>query len=288
MTLSGTAATAMDPFRYCETVTRTRARNFWYGIRLLPVPKRQAMAAIYAMARRIDDVGDGDLPVESQRTALDEIEASISRIDPASPDPVLAALGRAAAAFPIPLSAFVELIDGVRMDVAGANYRTFDDLLAYCRRVAGAVGRLSLGVFGSERMDEATSLADDLGVAMQLTNIIRDVREDLARARVYIPAEDLERFGCRRENLANPFSDTAQSLVRFEGSRARQWFGRGIGLLPLLDRRSAACAGAMAGIYSRLLRRMESRPQDALAGRVSLSPGQKAWVAARALIRAAT
>jgi len=287
MTLSGTAATAMDPFRYCETVTRTRARNFWYGIRLLPVPKRQAMAAIYAMARRIDDVGDGDLPVESQRTALDEIEASISRIDPASPDPVLAALGRAAAAFPIPLSAFVELIDGVRMDVAGANYRTFDDLLPYCRRVAGAVGRLSLGVFGSERMDEATSLADDLGVAMQLTNIIRDVREDLARARVYIPAEDLERFGCRRENLANPFSDTAQSLMRFEASRARQWFGRGIGLLPLLDRRSAACAGAMAGIYSRLLRRMESRPQDALAGRVSLSPGQKAWVAARALIRAA-
>ena len=85
MTLSGTAATAMDPFRYCEMVTRTRARNFWYGIRLLPVPKRQAMAAIYAMARRIDDVGDGDLPVESQRTALDEIEASISRIDPGVP-----------------------------------------------------------------------------------------------------------------------------------------------------------------------------------------------------------
>ena len=287
MTPSRTAPRASDPFRYCETVTRTRARNFWYGIRLLPVAKRQALAAIYAMARRIDDVGDGDLPAESQRTALDEIEASIPRIDPASGDPVLAALGQAAAAFPIPLSAFVELIDGVRMDVAGANYRTFDDLLPYCRRVAGAVGRLSLGVFGSERMDEATSMADDLGVAMQLTNIIRDVREDLARARVYIPAEDLERFGCRRENLANPFSDTAQSLVRFEASRARQWFGRGIRLLPLLDRRSGACAGAMAGIYSRLLRRMEARPRDVLTGRVSLSSGQKAWVAARALIRAA-
>src|SRR5437870_8595274 len=129
MTVARPSLAQSPSIRFCETVTRTRARNFWYGIRLLPVPKRQALAAIYAMARRIDDVGDGDLPVESQRTSLDEIEASISRIDPASPDPVLAALGRAAAVFPIPLSAFVELIDGVRMDVAGANYRTFDDLL---------------------------------------------------------------------------------------------------------------------------------------------------------------
>jgi phytoene synthase len=149
--------------------------------------------------------------------------------------------------------------------------------------VAGAVGRLSLGVFGSTNTAEAERLADDLGVAMQLTNILRDVREDLARGRVYLPAEDLERFGCCREDLARPASNGTVGLLRFEAARARDWFARGLPLLPMLDRRSAACAGAMAGIYSRLLKRMEARPDQVFARRVSLSPGQKAWVAVRAL-----
>jgi 15-cis-phytoene synthase len=283
MTVTRNSLEESASIRFCEEVARTRARNFWYGIRLLPPPKRHALAAVYAMSRRIDDAGDGDLPLREKRAVLDRIEASLSEIRPDSEDPVLATLGRAGAIFPIPMEAFRDLVDGVRMDVDGTEYRTFDDLLPYCRRVAGAVGRLSLGVFGSARMDEAEPLADDLGVAMQLTNILRDVREDLARGRVYVPGEDLERFGCSPRDLVAPMSNGTAALIRFEADRARQWFRRGLPLLSMLDRRSAACAGAMAGIYSRLLGRIEQQPQRALDGRVTLSAGQKAWVAARAL-----
>jgi 15-cis-phytoene synthase len=269
--------------RYCEEVTRRRARNFWYGIRLLPTPKREALAAVYAMARRVDDVGDGDLTVPEKLAALDRIEGSLGHLRPESPDPVLAALGLAAQRFPLPVGAFRDLLDGVRMDVRGTEYREFDDVVQYARRVAGSIGRLSLGVFGSDRMAEAEPLADDLGVAMQLTNILRDIREDLERSRVYIPSEDLERFGCSRERLAGPASGPAVALIRFEANRARSWFREGLALLRYLDRRSGACAGAMAGIYLHLLRRIEARPQDVLAGRIELPAWEKALVAGQAL-----
>lgn len=269
--------------RYCEDVTRTRARNFWYGIRLLPVPKREALAAVYAMARRIDDVGDGDLPAPAKLEALDRIESSLDHLRPHSRDPVLAALGLATERFPLPVGAFRDLLDGVRMDVAGVEYRSFDDVVRYGRRVAGSIGRLSLGVFGSDRMVQAEPLADDLGVAMQLTNILRDVREDLGRGRMYFPAEDLERFSCTRANFEGRKSAPAVRLIRFEAGRARAWFEGGLGLLRYLDRRSAACAGAMAGIYLHLLRRIEERPQRVLAGRIELAGWEKALVAGRAL-----
>jgi 15-cis-phytoene synthase len=269
--------------RYCEDVTRQRARNFWYGIRLLPGPKREALAAVYAMARRIDDVGDGDLPVPAKLAALDRIEASLDQLRPGSRDPILAALGLAVERFPLPVGAFRDLLDGVRRDVVGAEYRTVDDVILYGRRVAGSIGRLSLGVFGSSQMAQAEPLADDLGVAMQLTNILRDVREDLGRGRVYIPAEDLERFGCARQSLASPPSSASVKLIRFESQRARSWFEGGLALLRYLDRRSAACAGAMAGIYLRLLRRIGDRPEDVLAGRIELPGWEKALVAGRAL-----
>jgi len=278
---------ATPPVRYCEGVTRRRARNFWYGIRLLPRPKRRALAAIYAMARRIDDVGDGDQPSKEKREALARIETSLDHIESGSPDPVLAALGQVASAFPIPVAAFRDLLDGVRMDLDETTYATFDDLLLYCRRVAGAVGRLSLSVFGSNGSSGANALADDLGVAMQLTNILRDVREDVGRGRVYVPTEDLERFGCLAADLAGPASPAILALVRFEAARAREWFGRGLRLLPILDRRSAACAGTMALIYERLLSRIDARPQEVLWRRVSLTPWEKGWAAMQALIGAA-
>jgi phytoene synthase len=245
---------ATPPVRYCEGVTRRRARNFWYGIRLLPRPKRRALAAIYAMARRIDDVGDGDRPPKEKREALERIETSLDHIESGSPDPVLAALGQAASAFPIPVAAFRDLLDGV---------------------------------FGSNGSSRANSLADDLGVAMQLTNILRDVREDLGRGRVYVPTEDLERFGCLATDLAGPASPAILALIRFEAARAREWFGRGLRLLPILDRRSAACAGTMALIYERLMSRIDARPQEVLWRRVSLTPWEKGWAAMQALIGAA-
>jgi len=271
------------PIEFCEGVTRSRARNFWYGIRLLPPEKRHALAAVYAMSRRIDDAGDDDLPLVDRWARLSEIDGSLDRIDPSSRDPVLAALGMAATRFPLPVGAFRDLVSGVRMDLQGTTYATFDDLAVYCRRVAGSVGRLSLAVFGSDHLAETEPLADDLGVAMQLTNILRDVREDLARDRVYVPTEDLERFGVAPSELRGPPRQATVSLLRHQAERARAWFRRGLGLLDHLDRRSAACAGAMAGIYVRLLRRIDASPGDVLAGRVSLPGWEKAWVAGLAL-----
>jgi phytoene synthase len=143
---------------------------------------------------------------------------------------------------------------------------------------------LSVGVFGSSRPDTATGLADDLGVAMQLTNVLRDVREDLGRGRMYIPHEDLARFGCGLD-LGNAPAAAVAGLVRFEAARARDWFQRGLRLLPLLDSRSASCVAAMTGIYRRILARLERHPEGVLEGRVSLPPWEKAWVAARSLAR---
>jgi 15-cis-phytoene synthase len=270
--------------KYCEDVTRTRARNFWYGIRLLPEPKRQALASVYAMARKIDDVGDGTAPLHEKRDGLDRIESSLAEVGPSSDDPVLAALGVAAVRFPIPMGAFQDLIDGVRMDLDEHHYATWADLELYCRRVAGSVGRLSLGVFGSRDPIEDPQLADDLGVAMQMTNVLRDVREDLERGRVYLPEEDLDRFHVTRDDLRpGRGSAHAAELIRFEASRARHWFARGLRLLHHLDRRSAACTGAMAGIYRRLLVRIDASPEAVLERRLSLPGWEKAWVAMRAL-----
>jgi phytoene synthase len=268
-------------FRHCEGVTRMRATNFYYGIRLLPRAKRRAMGAVYAFARRVDDIGDGPFPDEEKVRRLQEARSSLQRISPDSPDPVLAALGHVRARFRVPLDAFTDLVDGVEMDVRGTAYPAFEDLVVYCRRVAGSIGRLSVGVFGAEDAT-AMPLSDDLGVAMQLTNILRDVREDLERDRVYLPAEDLERFGCYPDLGGAPPGAVA-SLIRFEAERARWWFARGLQLLPLLDGRSASCVSAMTGIYRRILDRLQRHPGEALRGRVSLPPWEKAWVAARSL-----
>lgn len=274
-----------DAFAYCRRVTRRRARNFWYGIRLLPGPKRDALAAVYAMSRRIDDAGDEDLPLEEKWRRLDDIEASLAGIEQRSPstDPVVTALRTVVGRFPLPLPAFADLIAGVRMDIEGAEYGTFGQLVVYCRRVAGSVGRLSLAVFRADGTVGLDGLADDLGVGMQLTNILRDVREDLGRGRLYLPMEDVERFGLRRDDLAGPPTDFIVDLIRFQADRARGWLGRGMALLGHLDRRSAACAGAMAGIYRRLLDRIEADPAAALRRRVSLPAWEKAWVGVRAL-----
>jgi len=274
-----TVSTVESGYAYCQSITRREAANFYYGIRLLPKERRNALCAIYALARRVDDIGDGTAPTAEKLRLLDEQRRGLSALDRAYDDPVLVAIGDASQRYPIPVDAFDELIDGVEMDIRGTSYETFADLLPYCRRVAGSIGRLSLGVFEAQDRVAAAAYADDLGVAFQLTNILRDIREDRARGRVYIPAEDLERFGCE---LDAPDPDVAE-LVAFEADRARAWFDVGLRLLPLLDRQSASCVGAMAGIYRRLLARIERRPELVLRGRVSLRPWEKGWVAVRSL-----
>ncbi|WUI00840.1 presqualene diphosphate synthase HpnD [Spirillospora sp. NBC_00431] len=275
-------------YRHCENVVRSQARNFSYGIRLLPAPKRRALSAVYAFARRIDDIGDDhDSPAAIRLERLAEERARLTDPGGDTSDPVLVALADAARRHPIPLDAFGELIDGCEADVRGETYDTFDDLLWYCRCVAGAVGRLSLGVFGTSDPDTAGPRADALGVALQLTNILRDVREDGLSGRVYLPAKDLARFGCTLDlDESGEFTDPPDhlvSLVRFQASRAAEWYDTGLKLLPMLDRRSAACAGAMAGIYRQLLKRITSDPLAALRTRTSLPTWEKAAVSARAM-----
>jgi 15-cis-phytoene synthase len=268
-------------FRHCEQVTRARAKNFSYGLRLLPGPKRRAMYSVYAFARRIDDIGDGSLPAGEKLRRLGSARRSLEQVGPDSADPALSALGHARAVFDMPLEAFGDLIDGVEMDVRKVTYSSFPDLETYCRRVAGSIGRLSVGVFGAGH-PSAMPLADALGVAMQLTNILRDVREDRARGRVYLPREDLERFGCGPDPALAP-AEAMRSLIRFEVRRARSWFDRGLALVPLLDARSASCVAAMAGIYLRILGRIERQPGQVMQARLSVPRWEKAWVAARSL-----
>jgi phytoene synthase len=293
-----------EAYRECERITWSQARNFAYGIRLLPPAKRRGLAAIYAFARRIDDIGDGTLPAEQKITALEDARRAVldlARQDPQ--DPVLLALADVERTFPVPIAAFGELIDGCVADVRGTTYTTWEDLHHYCRCVAGSVGRLSLGIFGirdsGHDRAHAAELADSLGVALQLTNILRDIREDYANGRVYLPAEDLAKFDCDPAVLrgATPPDPSAPGgepsppdppgefvkLIEFEVERARDWYATGMRLLPLLDRRSAACTGAMAGIYRRLLERIAAEPAAVLRGRMSLSGREKATVAVQAL-----
>src|SRR5215472_7900708 len=278
-----------DAYRECERITWTQARNFAYGIRLLPHAKRRGLAVIYAFARRIDDIGDGtlpgqraDMPAEEKIAALEAARTAIGDLSqPDENDPVLLALADTARNFPVPMAAFGELIDGCVADVRGTRYETFEDLHYYCRCVAGSIGRLSLGIFGSSHdLDEAARLADSLGVALQLTNILRDIREDHQNGRIYLPAEDLAKFDVDLD-APNPAQFTR--LVEFEAERARDWYATGWQLLPMLDRRSAACTGAMAGIYRQLLEQIAAQPGAVLDRRVSLSTGEKAMVAVRAL-----
>jgi 15-cis-phytoene synthase len=273
-------------YSLCESTTRTQARNFHYGIRLLPRHKRRALCAVYALARRIDDIGDGDLPIDAKRRELGQLRASIASLAD-SADPVLVAVRDAATRMPIPVPAFDELIDGVEMDIAGVRYASFDDLVVYCRCVAGSVGRLCVGVFGSSDPVGAAGYADALGIALQQTNILRDIRDDLALGRVYLPTDDLERFGAHLqvdESGALVDDGRLSALVQALAGRARGWYDDGLRLVPLLDRRSAASALAMAGIYRRVLDRIAADPELIRDRRVGLSGREKSTVALRALV----
>lgn len=315
MTATGAPRTRIDVEegnRRCAEITRAAAGNFYYGIRLLPEDKRAAMCAVYALARRIDDIGDSGIPSAESIVALDEQRSALSALQAGGEadggDPVLVALADAHARFDVPISSLIDLIDGVRMDVLGESFDTFEELVLYCRRVAGSIGRLSLAIFGARDRDAAGQLADDLGVAMQITNILRDIREDAERGRIYLPREDLVRYHLRDDGALAPAEllelvleagraepsvvqgfgggDVGQlfALMRMQALRAHEWFGRGLPLLPLLDRRSAACVSAMSGIYRRVLSEIEREPDASLRARVSLPVRWKAWVALGSLL----
>ena len=189
----------------CEQITRAQARHLYSALEPLPAYRRRALCAIYAFARRVDDTAQGNLPHAEKLRLLADARAGIPRDGTPRPiDPVLVALRDVNRRFPIPLTSLDDLIDGAESDVHAATYDTFEDLVHYCRQVAGSIGRLSVAVLGSRDPAAAAQLADDLGVAMQLTNILRDCVEDFQRGRVYLPREDFELFGCPADPLSAP------------------------------------------------------------------------------------
>jgi phytoene synthase len=248
---------------------------------------------VYALARRIDDVGDGTLPPAEKLRLLAEARDGALRPAGHRDDPVLLAVADSARRLPIPLDAFGELIDGCEMDIQGRSYETLDQLVEYCRCVAGSIGRLSLGVFNptlsAADSARASELADTLGVALQLTNILRDIREDHGNGRVYLPSDDLDLFGCKllitTDGALDPQDGALAEVIRFEAARAWGFYDRGLQLLELLDRRSAACCAAMANIYRELLSRIAAQPSIVMNGRAALPTRDKLRVAASSLAR---
>jgi len=254
-------------------ITRREAKNFAYGIMVLPRAKRQAIAAIYAFARRVDDVADGELPPEEKRARLEELRAALEA-DPV--DPVFVALRDARDRFGIPRAPLEALIDGGLQDIEQSTYRDFAELRGYCEKVAGAVGLACVPVYGSDDTEHAMTL----GIALQLINIMRDVEEDRQLGRVYLPQDELTAFGV--EELAP--SPQFRELMAFEAERARMYLAEGLRLLDSLDRRSALCVGTFAGLYRETLDRIEANGFDVFGAKIRLSAPRKLAVVARGLL----
>jgi phytoene synthase len=267
------AADVEAAYAAVQRVTRERAKNFAYGIMVLPRAKRQAIAAIYAFARTVDDVADGELPPEEKRARLEELRAALGE-DPA--DPVFVALRDAGERFGIPREPLEALIDGGLQDLEQSTYADFAELRGYCEKVAGAVGLACVPIYGSDDTEHAMTL----GIALQLINIIRDVDEDRRLGRVYLPQDELTAFGV--EELAP--SPQFRELMAFEAERARTYLAEGLRLLDSLDRRSAHCVGTFAGLYRETLDRIEAGGFDVFGEKTRLSAPRKLAVVARGLL----
>jgi phytoene synthase len=254
-------------------ITRREAKNFAYGIMLLPKAKRQAIAAIYAFARRVDDVADGDLPPEEKRAQLEELRAAL---ESDRTDPVFVALRDARERFGIPTEPLEALVDGGLQDTEQSTYADFADLRGYCEKVAGAVGLACVPIYGSDDTEHAMTL----GIALQLINIIRDVDEDRELGRVYLPQDELAAFEV--EELAP--SPEFRELMAFEAERARTYLAEGLRLLESLDRRSALCVGTFASLYRETLDRIEASGFDVFGEKTRLSTPRKLAVVARGFL----
>ena len=265
--------------RFCREMAKREAKNFYWGFISLPHDQRMAIYALYGFARQVDDEVDG-----APRPDLipDRLAAQRERVRRCmagqADDPIMQVLVKAVQRYAIPESELQALIDGVERDCTHTRYASWDDLREYCRLVASVVGRMCVRIFGFTD-DAALSRADDLGLALQLTNILRDVREDAEMGRVYLPEEDLRRFGISEQEMlaVQPGSDW-NALVAFEARRARDLFKTGYEVLRYIPRRPAACVQTMAGIYERLLEKIERDPQLPLRERAALSKGEKLQV----------
>ena len=270
---------------YCKRLARARARNFSYAFLLLPREERDAMCAIYAFMRKADDFSDeADQPPEARLEWLGEWTAALGRALAGryGDDPILPAFHDAVRRYEIPREYFEDLIAGVTSDLSVTRYQTFDDLYRYCYRVASVVGMATVRVFGYES-EECLELAEKCGIAFQLTNILRDIREDAALGRVYLPQEDLARFELTDEDLtAGRHDERFRLLMEFESRRADDYYRQAAPLLRMVRPRCRAALWAMMAIYHGILGRIREADYDVFTRRAGLSGVEKSAIVLRA------
>jgi phytoene synthase len=272
-------------YRAAESIARSRARNFYYSFVVLPAEKRRGLCAVYAFMRYCDDISDGTSSVETKREML---RAWRARLDSClsgdfSGSPILLAFHDTVRRFSVPTEYFHWIIDGAEMDLTIDGYETFQDLYKYCFNVASAVGLVCLQIFGY-RQECAKKYAELCGVAFQLTNILRDVKEDAAMGRIYLPREDLKKFSYDPDDLQHGvIDDRFLRLMTFETSRTRDYYAQARHLLPLIEKTSRPALWAMMEIYEGILRKIIRKHYDVFGSSIRLSNPEKAAIALRAL-----
>ena len=274
-------------YEECRSITRREARNFYYAFLTLPAAQRRAIYVTYAFCRHCDDAVDAERSDEEKLATLVSLRNHLSEAYQGhGATPVLLALADVADRYQIPEEYFQEVLSGVESDLVKDRYQDFEQLRGYCYQVASVVGLICLQIFGYKD-SSAKAHAIDLGLAMQLTNIARDVREDLDFGRIYLPQDEMARFGYTEEELqAGVVNDAFVNLMRFQAQRAKGYFRSGFQLIPYLSPRSRACPAVLGRLYSKILDRIESADYDVLSHRIGLSTTEKVRVTAQTWISA--
>ena len=266
----------VDAYNHCERLTRAEAKNFYYAFRTLPAERRRAIYAAYAYCRVCDDIADGDASPTEKSRGFAALRAELdSALGGRSDDLVLAAVAHSAARFGFTREHLLEVIEGVEMDLVKTRFADFGELREYCYKVASVVGLISIEIFGY-RDPAARKYAIDLGLAMQLTNIMRDIREDADRDRIYIPQDEMESFGYSEADLkAGVIDERFRGLMGAQARRARAYFDSGSRLFILLSPESRACSEVLHALYSAILSRIEGSGFDVFSRRIGLSTPEK-------------
>jgi phytoene synthase len=270
----------MTPEDYCQQKASRSGSSFYYSFLFLPEEQRKAITALYAFCREVDDVVDECTDEQIARVKLQWWRDTMQNTFRGEPEhPVQHALTNAINRYRLPLELFLEIIDGMEMDLDNHRYPTFKELSLYCYRAASVVGLLAAEIFGYQDRN-TPKYAYNLGMAFQLTNILRDVREDAARGRIYIPLDELQRFNVSKNDiLQNNNSAAVRALLEFQAQRAQEYYDKAYGLLSEQDRYAQRTGLIMAAIYQRLLQTIVNKNYDVMAGRISLNPFHKLWLA---------
>lgn len=276
----------MTPDEYCQEKAAKSGSSFYYSFLFLPPERRKAITALYAFCREVDDIADECTDIVVATTKLAWWEAEIKRAFDGSPQhPVSQALQPAIKAYDLPQELFIEIIDGMRMDLGEVRYADLKSLQLYCYRVASVVGQLSASIFGySDR--QTLKYANDLGMAFQLTNIIRDVGEDARRDRIYLPQDEMRQYGVTENDiLQGKQTEQFASLMAFQAQRAQQYYESAFAALPKADRKNQLTGLIMAAIYRSLLDEISRDNYQVLNQRISLTPIRKLWLAIKTWLR---